>query len=41
MRQSWGNNASPVEPGVIHEIRSATSDRRDIWTPDELRALHD
>jgi mono/diheme cytochrome c family protein len=41
MRQSWGNNASPVEPGVIHEIRSATSDRRDIWTPDELRGLQD
>ncbi len=39
MRQSWGNSASPVEPETIQQIRSATSDRRDIWTPDELRAL--
>jgi mono/diheme cytochrome c family protein len=41
MRQSWGNNASSIEPGTIQEIRAATSNRRNIWTPDELRALPD
>ena len=39
MRQSWGNNASPIEPEEVKRIREESSGRTDIWSPDELRNL--
>ena len=39
IRQSWGNNASPVAPGEVNRIREESSDRKAFWTPDELRVV--
>jgi mono/diheme cytochrome c family protein len=36
VRRSWDNNASPVEPSVISEVRQQTSSRVLAWTPEEL-----
>jgi mono/diheme cytochrome c family protein len=36
VRQAWGNNASPVKPEQIKEIREKTSDRGTQWTAPEL-----
>ncbi|MEX0774047.1 MAG: c-type cytochrome [Balneolales bacterium] len=37
IRQSWGNDASPIEPEEIARIREASSGRTELWSPDELR----
>lgn len=39
VRQSWGNDASPIESDDIANVRSATSDRKELWSPEELRKL--
>jgi mono/diheme cytochrome c family protein/glucose/arabinose dehydrogenase len=39
IRQSWGNDASPVSAGQVEEIRAATEGRTDTWTPGELQRL--
>lgn len=39
MRQSWGNNAPPVEPEKVAKIREETKSRSDIWSPKELRQI--
>ncbi len=41
LRQSWGNKASPIEPEEVADIRAATSDRIELWSPDELRGLRE
>lgn len=41
IRQSWGNQASPITPEAVSRIRSETSNRTEIWLPDELRELID
>ena len=37
IRQSFGNNASPVDPENIKRIREETKGRSELWTPNELR----
>ncbi|MEX0929411.1 MAG: c-type cytochrome [Balneolales bacterium] len=41
IRQSWGNDASPIEAGDVARIRQNTSGRTEIWSPEELRGLSD
>jgi glucose/arabinose dehydrogenase/cytochrome c553 len=36
IRRQWGNQAQPVEPTTVHEIRLATADRNKAWTEEEL-----
>jgi mono/diheme cytochrome c family protein len=36
VRQSWGNNAPPVKPEQVKEIREKTNDRGTQWTAPEL-----
>ena len=36
VRQAWGNNAPPVKPEQVKEIREKTSDRGTQWTAPEL-----
>ncbi|MEE2972092.1 MAG: PVC-type heme-binding CxxCH protein [Planctomycetota bacterium] len=36
IRQAWNNDADPVTPEFVAEVRKATSDRRQPWTPSEL-----
>jgi len=36
LRHQWGNNTQPVEPAIVREIRSATADRKQPWTEEEL-----
>lgn len=37
IRNAWGNEASPIMPEEIEQMREETAGRSDIWTPDELR----
>lgn len=39
VRQSWGNDAGPVEPDVVASVRSATRDRHQAWTAQRLQSL--
>ena len=36
VRNSFGNNASPVDPETVKEVREATKDKTGFYTPDEL-----
>lgn len=39
IRQSWGNNAAPIDSKIVSNIRERTKGRTETWTPDELRKL--
>lgn len=39
IRQSWDNEAAPIAPEEVQQIREKSSDRRTTWTPDELREI--
>ncbi|MFA5057201.1 MAG: cytochrome c [Opitutaceae bacterium] len=39
VRSEWGNNAPPVSPDRVREIRTAVADRTGPWAPDELLKL--
>ena len=36
VRSEWGNNAPPVAPDKVKQIRAAVADRNGPWTPEEL-----
>ncbi|WP_148306593.1 DUF7133 domain-containing protein [Gemmatirosa kalamazoonensis] len=36
VRRSWGNDADPIEPTQVKEIRAATAGRKKPWTEAEL-----
>ncbi len=36
VRRQWGNQAQPVQPGIVREVRLATADRNKTWTEEEL-----
>lgn len=36
IRREWGNNAAPVEPETVANIRAETKDRFEPWTEAEL-----
>jgi mono/diheme cytochrome c family protein len=36
VRRSWGNNASPIDPADVAEVRGATAGRNRPWTEAEL-----
>ncbi|MEE2705494.1 MAG: cytochrome c [Planctomycetota bacterium] len=40
IRQSWGNDASPVPPSLVATVRKECGERGDSWTVEEL-AEHD
>ena len=40
VRNSWGNEASPVSPVTVKEVREKTIDRSTFWNPEELLAEH-
>ena len=39
LRQSWGNNAPPIEPEKVAKIREETKNRSTTWSPNELRKI--
>ncbi|MEX1135548.1 MAG: PVC-type heme-binding CxxCH protein [Balneolales bacterium] len=41
IRQSWNNDAPPIEAEEVGQIRKATSERNTEWSPDELREVID
>ncbi|WP_197454820.1 PVC-type heme-binding CxxCH protein [Stieleria varia] len=40
VRNSWGNQASPVSTETVAKVRQQTIDRTTFWTPEELLAEH-
>lgn len=40
IRQEWGNDASPISPDLVAQVREEYGDRRQPWTADELLQLH-
>ena len=38
IRRSWGNEADPVTPGAVLEVRGSTMGRNRPWAEDELNA---
>ena len=41
IRQSWDNNADPVEAAMVTKIRKDTQKRMQPWSPAELEAFED
>lgn len=39
IRSEWGNDAPPVEPALIGEVREATAGRTDSWSARELKQI--
>jgi mono/diheme cytochrome c family protein len=39
VRRAWGQAGMPIDPSAVQQIRSATSDRKRAWTPEELAAV--
>jgi mono/diheme cytochrome c family protein/glucose/arabinose dehydrogenase len=37
IRQSWGNNAAPIEPEKVAQIRKETINRKETWSPESLQ----
>jgi putative heme-binding domain-containing protein len=40
VRNSWGNQASPVSPASVSRVREQTISRTTFWKPEELLAEH-
>ncbi|QEG41016.1 PVC-type heme-binding CxxCH protein [Roseimaritima ulvae] len=40
VRNTWGNEAAPVSPEKVKQVRQETIDRTTFWTPDELLKEH-
>jgi mono/diheme cytochrome c family protein/lysophospholipase L1-like esterase len=40
VRNSWGNQAAPVNPKTVKQVREATKDRSIFWKPEELLKDH-
>lgn len=40
VRNTWGNQASPITTASVKKVRQQTSDRGTFWKPDELLAEH-
>ncbi len=40
VRNTWGNQASPISPASVREVREQTIDRSTFWKPDDLLAEH-
>ncbi len=40
VRNTWGNQASPVSPDSVKKVRQQTIGRSTFWTPDDLLAEH-
>ena len=40
VRNTWGNEASPIDAETVARVRAETSDRSTFWKPEELEALH-
>jgi putative heme-binding domain-containing protein len=40
VRNTWGNNAAPVEPATVARVRAESADRTTFWKPEDLEKLH-
>lgn len=40
VRNTWGNQASPIRPESVKKVREQTIDRTTFWKPEELLAEH-
>jgi putative heme-binding domain-containing protein len=40
VRNTWGNQSSPISPASVKQVRNQTVDRSIFWKPDELLAEH-
>jgi mono/diheme cytochrome c family protein/glucose/arabinose dehydrogenase len=39
IRREWGQEGSPVDPGIVKSVRAVTAERTRPWKDDELRTL--
>jgi mono/diheme cytochrome c family protein len=39
IRREWGQDASPVEPGLVKDVRALTAGRTRPWTNPELMEI--
>jgi mono/diheme cytochrome c family protein/glucose/arabinose dehydrogenase len=39
VRRSWGNEASPIQPETVRQIRSLVADREQPWSAEELEPM--
>ncbi|RYD35213.1 MAG: c-type cytochrome, partial [Verrucomicrobiaceae bacterium] len=39
LRREWGHTAPPVEPEEVTEVRKATANHTDAWSPEELMKI--
>jgi mono/diheme cytochrome c family protein/glucose/arabinose dehydrogenase len=40
VRNSFGNNASPISPDLVKKIRAEIKDKQDLWNASELLKIH-
>jgi putative heme-binding domain-containing protein len=40
VRNTWGNQAAPVDPKTVAKVRADSSSRSTFWKPEELESLH-
>lgn len=40
VRNTWGNNASAIQPETVKRVRAATMDRTTFWNPEDLLSEH-
>jgi len=39
VRRSWGNEASPVSPQTVRQIRTIVAGREEPWSSEELEPM--
>jgi mono/diheme cytochrome c family protein/glucose/arabinose dehydrogenase/HEAT repeat protein len=39
LRRAWGQTASPIDPALVQQVRTATAGRTRPWTPQELAQI--
>jgi mono/diheme cytochrome c family protein len=40
VRNSFGNQASPVQPEKVKQVRAATAKKKDFYSPRQLLEMH-
>jgi len=40
VRNSWGNQAKPIDAAAVARVRAATKGRSTVWTPEQLTQQH-
>ncbi len=40
VRNSFGNQASPISPELVRQVREDVKDKSGFWSPEELLKVH-